>query len=826
MLYITCICGAIAVKGIKSSNEYNTFEHYQEDYSLDKKVNLAMNRDADDVNRENSVHLTVPIPFGGEEQPLLIDDPSVGRASRYRSNTVSSIVSGYEIVKEHFDKKKFFYLLLASITVYCTFLAAFAPRTSLVRDIRRINSSKITEAEVYRIFLNTMHEYNGAQNHLRNYTHQEHSIGSRNSLEYTVDQLEKMGFEPKLEKYYPWVNKPVHTGVTLYRKDEITFEATMMEDCVQNDPTSCSENRIRGYHAYSSNGKVRAQYVFCNYGTLSDYLKLLEAGVDIENKIHIIRIGSIAQGLKLRNAELYGASGVITYTDPQDDGKITAKNGFLTYPDGPARNPSSIERGSVAFLTNFNGDPTTPGYPSRYPTVERLSPVGKIPTIPSVPMSAREITPVLRELNGYGLQLNNPGDIDGFEYSTGPSPDGVEILLQNDQDYQTAEITNVVVEIPGIFQEYDIIIGNHRDSWGVGGAGVSNSGSAILLETARGFSQLLKRGWKPFKPIKLISWDGGSPGMLGSTEHAKDHSQIIRKNTLAYLNLDSAITGTEFHCETNPLLYDIIRKAAKYTNFKMEDWSLFDEWNSISNLTNDKLSVETDIAPFQYHLGIPSSSCRFQNNGSGDSILAPNSNYDTSTWIETQVDPTYKLHNTLAILTGLTTLMLSEKELIPFKTQPYFFKIYNHFKNYHEQLLSIFPYDRPLCHLSQTTFELLQSLTSYESRLFDKKNTHLNNQLIQDFPGWFFYKKISLYIRLLRTNSKLKQLDQLFLTYRGLEDRSWMKHSLFAPDTEQGLQEVILPSMDDALKDYDRDKVMESLVTLLTEFQNVKSLME
>ncbi|GAV47624.1 hypothetical protein ZYGR_0H04700 [Zygosaccharomyces rouxii] len=785
-----------------------------------------MSGNAGDDNMESSVHLAVPILFGGEEQPLLMDGRSAGGVSRHRSNTISSIMSGYEVVKEYFDKKKFVYLLLASLTVYCAFLAAFAPRTSLVRDIRRINSSKITEAEVYRIFLDTMHEHNGAQDHLRNYTHQGHNIGDQNSLEYTVNQFKQMGFEPKLEKYYPWINKPVHTGVTLYRKEEIAFEATMMEDCVQDDPTSCSKDRIQGYHAYSSNGEVRAQYVFCNYGTLPDYLKLLDAGIDIEDKIHIIRIGPISQGLQVRNAELYGASGVITYTDPHDDGTVTAKHGFLTYPEGPARNPSSIKRGSVAFLTDFNGDPTTPGYPSKYPAMERLSPAGKIPTIPSVPMSAKEVAPLLRELNGYGVQIGNAGDVEGFDYSTGPSPDGVEILLQNEQDYQTVEITNVVVEIPGIFQEYDIIIGNHRDSWGVGGAGVSNSGSAILLETARGFSQLLKRGWKPFKPIKLISWDGGSPGMLGSAEHAEEHAQIIKKHSLAYLSLDSAISGTQFHCEMNPLLYEIIRKAAKYTSFKMEDWTLFDEWRSISNLTGEDLSVETDLAPFQYHLGIPSSSCRFQNNGSGDPILASNSNYDTFTWMETQLDPDYKMHNTLAVLTGLTTLMLSEKELISFRTQPYFAKIQTHFGKYHKRLISIFPYDRQLLRLAKTVSDLLQSLETSESQLFDDENALLNSQLIQDYPGWLFYKKISLYIRLLRANSKLKQLDQLFLTKRGLEDRPWMKHSLFAPDTQLGLQETILPSINDALQDYDREKAIEWLVMLLNQFHNVKSLME
>lgn len=784
-----------------------------------------MSRDDNDDNRESSVHLTVPIPFSSADQTIMTDGHSTGGVSRHRSNTISSIMSGYEVVKEYFDKKKFIYLLLASFMVYCAFLAAFAPRTSLVRDIRRIHSSKITEAEVYRIFLDALHEKNGAQDHLRNYTHEGHSIGDENSLEYTMKQFRQMGFEPKLEKYYPWVNNPVNTGVTLYKGEQIAFNATMMEDCEENDPTTCSKDRVKGYHAYSANGKVKAQYVFCNYGTLSDYLELLEAGVDIEDKIHIVRHGQISHGLKLRNSELYGASGVITYTDPQDDGLVTAKHGYETYPHGPARNPSSIERSSVAFFTDFDGDPTTPGYSSKYPSVDRMSPAGKIPTVPSVPMSTKEIAPLLSELNGYGVHLGSSGDIEGFGYWTGPSPAGIEVFLENEQDYQTVEMTNVVVEIPGIFQEYDIIIGNHRDSWGVGGAGISNSGSTILLETARGMSQLLKHGWKPFKPIKLISWDAGSPGMIGSTEHAENHAQIIRRNTLAYLNLDSAVTGTQFHCEMNPLLYDVIRKAAKYTSFNTEYRSLFDEWKAVSNLTADRLSVETDLAPFQYHLGIPSSSCRFQNNRSGDPILASNSNYDTFTWMETQLDSDYRLHNTLAVLTGLTTLMLSEKELIPFKTQPYFSTVQNHFEKYHRQLMLTFPFDRKLLSLAKAVSDVIETLESTESRNFDSTNAHLNSQLIQDYPGWLFYKKITLYIRLIRSNSKLKQLDQLFLTRRGLEDRPWMKHSLFAPNKQIGLKETIVPSMADALQDYDREKIIDWLGTLLTQFHNTKSLM-
>lgn len=788
----------------------------------------SMSRYTGDDTRESSTHLTVPIPFSNEDQPLLMGHHQhTESSSRHRSNTISSIMSGYEVVKEHLDKKKFLYLVFASLVVYCGFLAAFAPRTSLVRDIRRLHSSRETEAEVYRIYLDALQGQNNAREHVLAYTQRAHSTGDRGALKYTVEQFKKMGFQPKLEKYYPWINQVVHTGVTLYKDENIAFEATMMEDCLEEDPTSCSDERVPGYHAYSASGSVKAQYVFCNYGTDEDYMRLLDVEVDIEDKIHIIRHGKSSQGLQMRNAELFGASGVIIYTDPQDDGLVTEKHGYKAYPAGPARHKSSIERGSVAFLTDFNGDPTTPGYSSKYPTVERLAPAGKVPTVPSVPMSAKEVAPLLRELNGQGVRLGRGGDIDGFDYFTGPSLIGVEVHLQNEQDYKPIEITNVIVEIPGIFQEYDIIIGNHRDSWGVGGAGASSSGSAILLEIARGMSGLLKHGWKPLKPIKLISWDGGTPGMIGSTEHLEDHSQILKRNALAYLNLDETVTGSQFRCRANPLLHDIIQQASRDTNFKDdENWTLYDEWMRISNASIDNFAVQSDYGPFQYHLGIPSASCGFQNNGTGDAVLAFHSNYDTSTWMETQLDPEYRLHHTMAILTGLTALMLSEKELISFKTQPYFAQIQDAYKMWHKQLLDIFPYDRQLHRLAKAVADILITIASQESALFDDQNAHLSRLCLQDFPGWRFYKKILIYIRLLRANSKLKLLDQLFITKCGLQDRPWMKHSLYAPEKRQGHSAAVLPSLEDAVVERDRELAIEWLAILLTQFESVRSLME
>lgn len=49
-------------------------------------------------------------------------------------------------------------------------------------------------------------------------------------------------------------------------------------------------------------------------------------------------------------AQDVGAVGVIIFTDPGDDGEFTEANGYTPYPDGPARQPSSVQRGSVQFV--------------------------------------------------------------------------------------------------------------------------------------------------------------------------------------------------------------------------------------------------------------------------------------------------------------------------------------------------------------------------------------------------------------------------------------------------------------------------------------------
>lgn len=723
-----------------------------------------------------------------DNEESMNDSFTLTSRNRGRSNTISSIVSGYEIMKEHMDKEKFMYLILASLLLYMGFVAAFAPRTSLSRDFRRFHSSRLTNAEVYRIYLNSLQQENRAKEHVYKYAgYMSNGASDSSTFKYTLDEFLDMGYKPKVEKYYPWIGEPVDTNVALLENGKVVYEASMIEDRVKGDPASHARKRQKGFHQYSKNGSVTARYVFCNYGSIGDYKLLLKKNIDIEDKIHIVRSGKILPGLKVKNAELYGASSVIIYTDPFDDGKVTEENGFLHYPYGPARNPSYIRRDSVNYFSDTPGDPTTPGYPSKDSDTEHMSPVGRVPRIPSVPMSARDVQPILERLNGRGFQIGPGSNIKDFGSFTGPSSSIDKVHLHNELTYNIKEMSSVEVSIPGIFTEGEIIIGAHRDSLASSSAGDANSGSAILLEIARGMSKLLKHGWKPLRPIKLISWDGERSGLLGSTDYAEAHAAILRRRALVYLNLDNAISGTNFHCKANPLLQDVIYEAAKLTEFNgHEDWSLFDHWKYTSNATISLLDGLSSYTSFQYHLGVPAAHFQFNANDTSGAVYHSNSVFDSPTWLEKFTSSDYKLHNTMAMFVGLTTLMLSENELARFNTHVYLKKIYNWYIAWHSNLSSAFPQDDEVNSLAKRVLDLLKVATQEDSIQFDQQNDILYKECREALPVWAFYKKIKSYIKLQRSNSKSKQIDQLFITHRGLKDREWMKYSLLAPSKFEG----------------------------------------
>ncbi len=158
--------------------------------------------------------------------------------------------------------------------------------------------------------------------------------------------------------YDCYINRPVDHRVALLEKEDggdasawrVAFEASLAEDVLEEDSTTGSPDSIPTFHGYSASGNVTGPVVFVNSGTYQDFEDLIKANVSLKGKIGIAKYGGIFRGLKVKRAQELGLLGVLLYDDPGLDGKHTSENGYKQYPDGPARQQSSVQRGTYRVL--------------------------------------------------------------------------------------------------------------------------------------------------------------------------------------------------------------------------------------------------------------------------------------------------------------------------------------------------------------------------------------------------------------------------------------------------------------------------------------------
>lgn len=188
---------------------------------------------------------------------------------------------------------------------------------------------------------------------------------------WTRERWQEWGVSASIAAYDVYINYPAGHRLALLRKKgksedgsgedaagsateydyEVKYECTLEEDVLEEDLSSGLENRIPTFHGYSANGNVTAQYVYVNFGTYKDFEDLVKANISLDGKIALAKYGHVFRGLKVKRAQELGMVGMVIYTDPQEDGDITEEKGYKAYPDGPARNPSSVQRGSTQFLS-------------------------------------------------------------------------------------------------------------------------------------------------------------------------------------------------------------------------------------------------------------------------------------------------------------------------------------------------------------------------------------------------------------------------------------------------------------------------------------------
>lgn len=501
-----------------------------------------------------------------------------------------------------------------------------------------------------------------------------HHAGSphgKANAEFMAGLLREWGYQVEIKQYDVLFPTPTTRIVELVAPTK--FTARLTEPPLAEDALSQLKGEaLPTFNMYSIDGDVTGELVYVNYGVPADYEELARRGIDVTGKIVIARYGGSWRGIKPKVAAEHGAIGCLIYSDPRDDGYAQGD----PYPKGGWRNEHSAQRGSVADMPVYPGDPLTPGVAAtpdaRRPEFTKAETLTKIPVLP---ISYGDALPLLQALGGPVAPATWRGGLPAA-YHLGPGPARVHLKLAF--DWKLVPAYDVIATWPGAeFPDQWIVRGNHHDGW-VAGATDPTSGMVAVLEEARAISTLVRAGWKPRRTLVFAAWDAEEPGLLGSTEWVEDHAEALSAKVVAYINSDSNARGF-FSAGGSHSLERFVNEIARDVPDPKVRGSVGDrllartilEGTDAARRTarDDKrfeigaLGSGSDYTPFLQHLGIASINIGFGGEGEYGQY---HSVYDSVDHYLRFQDPDLAYAATLAKVGGRAVLRLSEADLLPF----------------------------------------------------------------------------------------------------------------------------------------------------------------
>ena len=495
---------------------------------------------------------------------------------------------------------------------------------------------------------------------------------NKEGAEWLAGLFRSWGLDAKIETFDVLFPTPRERRLELVAPTK--FVARLQEPAVPGDPTSSQQaEQLPTYNAYSIDGDVTGPLVFVNYGIPADYEQLERMGVSVKGAIVIAKYGGSWRGIKPKVAAEHGAIGTIIYSDPADDGYAQGD----VYPVGPYRPRDGVQRGSVADMPLYPGDPLTPGVGAT-PDAKRLplSEARTLTRIPVLPISYGDAQPLLAAIGGRVVPAEWRGALP-ITYKIGPGPATVHLKVAFNWDLKP--LYDVIVRIPGTTAADEWVVrGNHRDGW-VNGAADPISGLAALAEEARGLAELLRSGWKPKRTIIYAAWDGEEPGLLGSTEWAEAHADELQRHAVAYINTDGngrGYLGMEgshsLQRFVNEVAKDITDPETGLSAWKRRQLGAVSQartpqertaLRSGADLKIEALGGGSDFTAFLQHLGVATLSLGYGGEG-GDGIY--HSIYDDFSHYTRFSDTSFVYGRALAQTVGTAVLRLAGADVLPF----------------------------------------------------------------------------------------------------------------------------------------------------------------
>jgi N-acetylated-alpha-linked acidic dipeptidase len=649
-----------------------------------------------------------------------------------------------------------------------------------------------------------------------------HHVGSaydKDNAEWILDQFKSYGWDAHIENFDVLFPTPIDRVVELVAPT--TFKASLQETPVSGDPTSSQQTeQLPSYNAYSIDGDVTGPLVFVNYGVPADYEELAQHGVSVKGAIVIAKYGGSWRGIKPKVAAEHGAIGCLIYSDPRDDGYA----GGDVFPAGPMRPAQGVQRGSVADMPVYPGDPLTPGVGATK-DAKRLSVAHAttITKIPVLPISYGDAQPLLSALGGPVVPSEWRGGLP-ITYRFGPGAAKVHLRVKSDWSLKT--LYDVIAKLPGTTEaDQWVIRGNHHDAW-VNGAEDPISGLVAELEEARALGALYKQGWRPKRTIIYAAWDGEEPGLLGSTEWAETHADELKYHAVAYLNSDGngrgnlGISGSHsLEKFMNGVAMDVNDPEANVSSWKRIQASRIlrgvpevrKDARDREDLRIGALGSGSDYSSFIDHLGIASLNIGY---GGEDDGGIYHSVYDDFYWYTHFSDTAFGYGRALAQAAGTTVLRLANADLLPFA----FTNLSETVQGYVKDLQSL--RDRRAEQITDRNRSIDDGLFKLTS---DPRDPVIAPERQQPAPQLNFAPLLnaldslnhaaSRYDRAYThavtegrlasaktVNTQLLQAERALTSPEGLKNRPWYVHMLYAPGFYTGYGVKTVPGVREAIE--------------------------
>jgi len=247
-----------------------------------------------------------------------------------------------------------------------------------------------------------------------------------------------------------------------------------------------------------------------------------------------------------------------------------------------------------------------------------------------------------------------------------------------------------------------------------------------------------------------------------------------------------AVAGSEFGAEAVPSLKQFVREVAKEVP-SPKGGSVYFQWklagigdaqeattnhSARTNALSDDVAVGdlgsgSDYTPFLQHVGVPSTDI-----GSRGDYGVYHSVFDNYAWFTMNADPTFVYLQQMARVLGLEAIHMADTDVLPYDYVTYATEISAYLDNAKHK-----------ANAAGMDF----SATEAAAARFAKAAQAVRQK--QMAPG----------ANVAALNATLRDTETAFIVEAGLPNRSWYKHTVYAPGEYTGYAAVVIPGVNEAL---------------------------